>query len=87
MNTTGMCASEVISHMFLIPRCLESIRDADRLDVIGTTWTIANLENLIDVAFVGALPPTQGMPLPQLVIWNVVFSYLGCNIINYDYVS
>jgi hypothetical protein len=54
--------------MFQILRCLELIRDADRLDIIGTTWTIANLENLVDVAFVGALEPTQGMPVPQLVI-------------------
>jgi hypothetical protein len=54
MNTTGMCVSEVISYMFQIRRCLEPIRDADHLDVIGTTWTVANLENHVDVAFVGA---------------------------------
>lgn len=60
MNTTGMCASEVISYMFQIRRCLELIRDADHLDVIGTTWTIANLENHVDVAFVGALDTHAG---------------------------
>jgi hypothetical protein len=60
MNTTGICASKLISHMFQIPRCLEPIRDTDRLDVIGTTCTIANLENLVDVAFVGALATHAG---------------------------
>jgi hypothetical protein len=71
-----MCASEVISYMFQIRRCLEPIRDAGHLDVIGMTWTIANLENLVDVTFVVRWTPMHGMPLPQLVIWNVVFSYL-----------
>jgi hypothetical protein len=60
MNITGMCASEVVSYMFQIPRCLESIRNANRLDATGMTWTIANLENLIDVAFIGALATHVG---------------------------